>query len=107
MDIEAYRSYGVTFQIKNSDGSDRDLTGETITIEFKKTVDDAAAFITLGSGSGLSITAGTGTIGLALSVAQTTSMLGYVWLYDIKSSEGSVVQTYVSGRALVRPVVTR
>jgi len=93
--------------VYQSDGvTPKDLTGETITMDIKKTYQDAAAFLTLSSGSGLTITVLTGTIVIAFTAAQATSLFGYPWVFDIKSVEGAVIYTVIEGTIIVKDVVT-
>ena len=105
--VEAYRSFTFTVTVTDSAGAAINLTGETITMDIKADY-DATAIISLASGSGLTITVGTGTIVVFLTAAQCTSLLANnQYIYDIKSAEGTTIQTYLSGTIQAVPVVTQ
>ena len=105
--VEAYRSFTFTVNITDSAGAVVNLTGETITMDIK-TDYDAVATLSLASGSGLTITAGTGTIVVFLTAAQCTTLLANnQYIYDIKSAEGTTIQTYLNGTIQAVPVVTQ
>lgn len=110
--LENYRSFGYgpvtcSVTVYQADGvTPRDLTGETITMDIKKTYEDPAAFLSLSSGSGLTITPATGLIEIALTAPQVTSLFGYPWIFDIKSVEGLAIYTVSAGSILVKDTVT-
>lgn len=90
------------------DGTAVNLTGYTARMQVRRTVDADATLIALTSGSGITITAGTGTIALAMTAAQTAALPPGTWVYDLEVvSGGGEVTRLMMGALIVDPEVTR
>jgi hypothetical protein len=86
----------------------RSLTGYVARLSIRRAVEDAAAVLALTStpSAGLTLTAATGTVAIALTAAQTAGLSG-TYVYDLEvESSGGVVTRLMQGRVHVSPQVT-
>lgn len=84
----------------------RSLSGYSARLSIRRSVEDAAAVLALTSGSGLTLTAATGSIAVAITAAQTAALSG-TYVYDLEvESSGGVITRLLQGRLHVSPQVT-
>jgi hypothetical protein len=84
------------------DGVPVNLTGETVTF---KIYNDKSVYITLTDGSGLTISPTIGRIVIALTSAQTESLIGKVELRHVLRLDTPAEKTLMNGKVSVYQVV--
>lgn len=102
-DLEVYRgdTFAVTFHFLNG-ATPEDLTGTTFAAQIRTYADGdviATPTVTIGT------PASQGTVTLALSATDTTTLKPGVW--DLQQTSGATVKTRIMGTVKVTPDVTR
>jgi hypothetical protein len=111
--IDIGSNWSVTFVYKDTDGVAINLTGYTAAMQVRTTPDASTALISLTTGSGITITGGTGTIAVAITSAQSslltaTTQAGTPYVYDLEITSGSgVITRLVQGVLTASANVTR
>jgi hypothetical protein len=102
---------GSTFQLQVSHLDDDDvainLTGYSARMHIREDVTSEDTVLELTSSSGITITAATGTLDIAIAASVTKDLVGpYVYDLEIESGAG-VVDRLLQGSVTVNPEVTR
>lgn len=108
--IEQGATLSFGFQVLDSSGEPRDLTGYTAAMQVRASHSAATPLLSLSSSAGITINPSEGRVSVKASPTQTASLPAPAALvYDIegtKQSEG-LVERWVEGVARVMPEVTR
>ena len=102
---------GATYQLVvtwNVSGSPVDLTGYTAALQARYNVDASTTFISLTSGSGLTLGGALGTITVDLTAAQTAALTCFYGVYDLElTAPDGTVTRLLQGTVTVSKEVTR
>ena len=102
----AGEDYRLTLKLTDSTGSAMNLTGCSYAAQFRSAPAPTGSVFATYSTSVTS--AGTGTISVRLSRAQTSLSSGKSGLWDLKQTDSTGLVSYIlTGKCSVRPTVTR
>ena len=87
------------------DGSPVNLSGFTGAMKIKEHL-NSTAVLSLTSGAGITITGGSGTVAVAMTAVQTSSVSPGIYKYDLELTNGSTVYRLVQGRIIFEGQVT-
>lgn len=101
-------NYLTTITYTDDDGDPVNLTGYTARMQVRKFASSPIPFLTLTSSSGLSITAGTGVIGMAITAAALSAVPAGSYKYDLEIVSGAgQVTKLLGGDFEIQAEVTR
>lgn len=90
-------NYLTTITYTDDDGDPVNLTGYTTRMQVRKFAGSSSPFITLTSGNGLTITAGTGVIDMAITADALSAVPAGSYKYDLEIISGAGVVTKLLG----------
>ena len=100
--------YSVTFTYRDSSNALVNLTGATARMQVRRFVESQNPFLTILSGSGITLGGAAGTVALAISAASLSAVPSGAYKYDIEIvTSSSVVVKLISGDFLLSAEVTR
>jgi hypothetical protein len=101
-------TYQQQFTWKDQNNNPINLTGYTARMQIRESHDAASPFVTLSTGSGITLGGVAGTITLTISDSQTSAMTQSSGVYDIElvSSLGTVTRL-LEGNVIISREVTR
>jgi hypothetical protein len=108
-DITIYQgaTYDVTFTWKDESDTEVNLTGYSARLKARESIDSSSAFISLTSGSGITLGGTAGTIRVLIS-ATDTAALTQSGVYDLELESGAgVVTRLLEGNLVLSKEVTR
>jgi len=108
MSAEQGSDFATTITYTNSSGVPVNLSGYTSRMQVRKFAGSAVPFLTLTNASGMTITAGTGVIDVAITAAAMAKLPGGSYVYDLEivDSSGEVTKL-LAGKFDVEAEVTR
>jgi hypothetical protein len=108
--IDQGANWFINFLYKDTGGVAVNLTGYTAALQIRQTYASTTTLLSLTSSpaAGITITAGTGTIAITATAAQTGAIAAGTYVYDCEITDGTgVVTRIVQGQIQVSPEVTR
>lgn len=108
--IDQGANWFINFLYKDTSGNAVNLTGYTAALQIRETYASTSTLLSLTSSpaAGITITAGTGTIAVTATAAQTGAIATGVYVYDCEITDGAgVVTRIVQGEVYLSPEVTR
>ena len=108
--IDQGANWFINFLYKDTSGNAVNLTGYTAALQIRESYSATTTLLSLTSSpaAGITITAGTGTIAIAATAAQTGAITASTYVYDCEITDGTgVVTRIVQGAATISPQVTR
>lgn len=100
--------YAVTFTYRDSNAALVNLTGATARMQVRRFVESSSPFLTILSGSGITLGGAAGTVALTISAASLSAVPAGAYKYDIEIvTSGSVVVKLIAGNFLLNGEVTR
>lgn len=104
--IDQGSSVELVMEFHNDAGDPYSLVGRTITLDVKSVMDiDAVPLISKSVGSGLSVS--TNKLTIVFSAAETGTLKGTAYFYDILFVSGTEKKYMVKGKLLVNKSVTK
>jgi len=106
--IHQGETWSVTLTVKDSNNVAKDLTGYTAKMQFRNKANGAVYDTLETGGSGITITALSGLIEIAMTAAETAALTFTRGVYDIYIKSSGGTYTYLlKGDVYIEPRVTR
>lgn len=106
--IDQGADWYINFTYKNPDGTPVNITSYTAALQIRTSPLAKTTVLSLGTGTGITITGASGIIAVHATAAQTTAITNGRYAYDLEiTSPQSIVTRLVQGTIEVTPQVTR
>jgi nucleoside phosphorylase len=106
--VDSGATYTDVITFRDSAGALVNLTGYTASLKIRPTVESSTVSLSLTQASGLTLGGAAGTVTITISAAQTTTLAGGNFVYDLKvTSGGGVATRLVEGDVIVSAEVSR